>query len=281
MNRNTLRFCIFMAHFLLLSPAFADVVRVPVSAPIDTESAGRGGNIAINAVVRLICRENNTSGTGFLHRSGNIITADHVVRDCKNPEFVLPNGALAPAATIASDQDHDLAMLKPSAPLSAKPFSLATKKDFKVGTQVSTWGYPGGYYGLSPLLSVGYLSGIDAIQKPPGVVVRQWIVNAAFNGGNSGGPLLEIETGEVFGVVSSKLAPISREAAEILSVLEHQGSGFMYSGKTATGETVQFSEAQLVSRVLTELRNQVQLVIGEAVTLDDLTDFLKKNGVDP
>jgi S1-C subfamily serine protease len=232
-------------------------------------------------VVRLICREKNTSGTGFLHKSGNIITADHVVRDCKNPEFVLPNGTLASTSTVASDQDHDLAMLRPSVPLSAKPLSLATKKDFKVGTQISTWGYPGGYYGLSPLLSVGYLSGIDAIQKPSGIVVRQWIVNAAFNGGNSGGPLLQIETGEVFGVVSSKLAPISHEALEILKALENQPSGFMYSGTTATGQKVQFSEAQLVAAVLTELRNQVQLVIGEAVTLDDLTDFLKKNGADP
>ena len=189
MTRTTLRICGFIALFLLSLPtsSFADETRVPVSAPIDTDSAGKGGDTAINAVVRLICQEKNTSGTGFLHKSGNIITADHVVRDCKNPEFVLPNGALSPASTIASDQDHDLAMLKPSVPLSAKPLSLAPKTDFKVGSQVSTWGYPGGYYGLSPLLSVGYLSGIDAIQKPSGLIVRQWIVNAAFNGGNSGG----------------------------------------------------------------------------------------------
>jgi hypothetical protein len=134
---------------------------------------------------------------------------------------------------------------------------------------------------LAPLLSVGYLSGIEAYQLQPGIIVRKWVVNAAFNGGNSGGPLIQIETGEVFGVVSSKLAPISQESAAILHVLENQKSGMQYTAKTPDGKQISFSEAQLVGKVLDELRRQVQLVIGQAVTLEDIRAFLVAHKVEP
>jgi S1-C subfamily serine protease len=251
-----------------------DINNVPVSAPIDTDSAGKVGDVAQQAVVRLIC------GTGFLHRSGNIITADHVVRGC-NPARVLPNGTFSPVSIIAEDPELDLAIVKPVLAMTVTPLPLAGTNDFKIGTQVSTWGVPGGYYGLSPMLSVGYLAGIDATRFPSGKIVRQWVVNAAFNGGNSGGPLIHIETGTVFGVVSSKLAPISRETAQILELLEKQNSGLTYTGKTADGNTVTFTEGQLIGMVLNELRRQVQLVIGKAVLREDLTAFLQAHKIEP
>lgn len=259
-----------------------DLNNVSTAAPIDTDSAGRLGDVATHAVIRLVCPERNEVGTGFLHKSGNLITADHVVRGCAQPMMVMPNGTLSPVTTIALDQDHDLALAKPNQPITAKPLEISAADDIKIGTQVSTWGFPGGYFGLSPMLSVGYLAGIDALRVPSGKIVRQWVVNAAFNGGNSGGPLIHIETGAVFGVVSSKLAPISQETAQILQALEaNSGTGIMYSGTTADGKPVQWTEGQLVGRVLNELRRQVQLVIGKAVLREDLVAFLKANKIDP
>jgi S1-C subfamily serine protease len=258
-----------------------DLSTVPVSAPIDTDSTGRAGDVARHSVIRLICIEQSTVGTGFLHKSGNIITADHVVRGCANAIMVLPDGTRGSVTVIASDQDRDLALVKPSTAITATPLSLSTNNEFKVGTQVSTWGYPAGYSGLMPILSVGYLAGVDAYQIRPGTIVRKWIVNAAFNGGNSGGPLIEIETGQVFGVVSSKLAPISPTAASILSALENNQSGFQYTATAPDVSTKSFSEGQLIGMVLNELRRQVQLVIGQAVLLGDLKSFLQANNVDP
>ena len=82
--------------------------------------------------------------------------------------------------------------------------------------------------------------------------------------------------------MSSKLAPISQEAAQILEALEkNSGTGIMYSGTTADGKPVRWTEGQLVGRVLTELRRRVQLVIGKAVLREDLVDFLKANKVEP
>ena len=131
------------------------------------------------------------------------------------------------------------------------------------------------------MLSVGYLAGIDAYQIRPGTIVRKWVVNAAFNGGNSGGPLIHIETGEVFGLVSSKLAPISQEFAKILELLQGQTSGVMWTGTRNDGTTFTVSEASLIGRVLDELRRQVQLVIGQAVLLEDIKAFLTANKIEP
>jgi S1-C subfamily serine protease len=203
------------------------------------------------------------------------------VRDCKNVVMILSDGSRGSTTTIATDQDHDLALVKPSTAITATPLSLADDNDFKVGTQVSTWGFPAGYSGLVPMLSVGYLAGQDAYQIRPGTIVRKWVVNAAFNGGNSGGPLIKIESGKVFGVVSSKLAPISQTTASILRALENNQSGMQYTATQPDGSTKNVSEGQIIGMVLNELRAQVQLVIGQAVLLEDVKAFLKENKIDP
>jgi S1-C subfamily serine protease len=129
------------------------------------------------------------------------------------------------------------------------------------------------------MLSAGYLAAVDA-HLIDGRRVDRWVVNAAFNSGNSGGPLLQIETGEVIGVVSSKLAPISQWSQEALRAMEGSAAGAMYTVTYADGSTKQLVEGQIVASILNELRSQVQLVIGYAVTLNDLKSFLVANGLE-
>ena len=116
---------------------------------IDTDSAGRGGDIATHAVVRVICTDNNLGGTRFLHKSGNILTANHVVHNCGKLLLILPNSTRVDATILASDLDHDLAVLKPATPIAASPLQISTNNDFKVGAQVSTWGFPAAIWTLS------------------------------------------------------------------------------------------------------------------------------------
>jgi len=220
-------------------------------------------------------------GTGFLHKSGKIITAHHVVDGCSDPILILANGTQVVAKTIDSNADKDLAIINPSTPINAPTLPISTRSEFAIRTQVSTWGFPGGYFGTIPLLSIGYLSGVDAVRMPSGNIVRRTVVNAAFNGGNSGGPLLHIETGEIIGVVSSKLAPISDLTKQILQALENQRSGFTYNATKPDGSSVTFSEGQIVGMVLKELRNQVQLVIGMSVPAEDLRAYLSGQNLDP
>ena len=46
---------------------------IPTAAPIDSDSAGRGGGIASHAVMRVICSQTESSGTGFLNQSASLI----------------------------------------------------------------------------------------------------------------------------------------------------------------------------------------------------------------
>ncbi len=101
-----------MAVYLVMGismGATEELNNILVSAPIDTDSAGRSGDIATHSVVRLICVDQSTVGTGFLHKSGNILTADHVVHGCSNVVMILPDGTQGTTTIIAEDEDHDLA----------------------------------------------------------------------------------------------------------------------------------------------------------------------------
>lgn len=254
-----------------------------VSAPINTESAGKAGDIAEESVVRVICTDRGSGGTGFLHSSGRIITAAHVVKDCAIPKMVvLPStsGPIAVSNVVVND-DLDLALLTLATQMTAKAFSISKSTDVKVGSQVSTWGFPGGYAGRRPLLSVGYLSGMDARKSASGSIIKRWVVNAAFNLGNSGGPLINIEDGSVVGVVSSKLAPMPPDVESAIQALKSQKSGFQYTATRPDGSTFKVSEGQVAAMVLEHLRSQTQLVIGHAVLLDDVRSFLKEHGVKP
>ena len=131
------------------------------------------------------------------------------------------------------------------------------------------------------MLSVGYLSGKDTVLTKSNKWNPQWVVNAAINHGNSGGPVVLVETGEVIGVADSKIAPLSDTALSALAALQTQKSGFMYTAKKSDGTTQTFSEGQVIATVLEELRQQVQLVIGHAVILGDLRSFLKESNIDP
>lgn len=173
---------LIISYLFIVNTASAEhdnSVNIAVSAPIDTESAAKGGDIATNAVFRIICVKQDSQGTGFLHKSGNIITAAHVVKNCDEPTIQLINGSLISSKVTATDADLDLAIVAPTFPIDATPLILSSKTDIKIGAQVSTWGFPGGYIGLSPMLSVGYLSGMQGTRLSDGKVIRQWVVNAA------------------------------------------------------------------------------------------------------
>lgn len=252
-----------------------------ISAPISTDSAGAGGKAALKSVVRIVSPQAGLAGTGFRHKSGNVITAEHVARGAAELHMLTASSDTIKASVLAIDVDLDLAMLSPTSEFGATELPIKEQSDLAIGSQVTTWGFLGGYSGRVPLLSVGYLAGIDAHRTSSGKVLQRWVVNAAFNRGNSGGPLLNIETGEVIGVVSSKQAPISPAAQSALDALANQKSGFVYTAKLPDGSTQNISEGQIVAQVLHELRAQVQLVIGMAVVLEDLRQFIKAQGLDP
>ena len=159
----------------------------------------------------------------------------------------------------------DLALLTPAQDIKAPALAISESDRHIVGSQVSTWGYPAGYNGLAPLLSSGYLSGTDVITGPSGKPVTRIVVNAAFNSGNSGGPLVEIDSNRVIGVVASKLAPLPEYIEKALKALkESQVRAHVYKNEGGWHQE-EISEAQVTEEILQHLRSQTQLVIGHAV----------------
>ena len=277
----------FIASFLFSNLGVCAEAKPPdsigVSAPIDTESSAKGGDIAITSVFRVICKDANSQGTGFLHKSGNVITAAHVVRNCIDPMLQFYNGTIGSSTVIDADPDLDIAIIEPLFPIDAQALPISNAGSPKIGAQVSTWGFPGGYSGLTPMLSVGYLSGVQ-VQKPyDNKNETQWVVNAAFNRGNSGGPLLLIETGEVIGVVSSKAANFSPATYQALKAMkEFRGTSLItYTETFDDGTKKVHNELEILGMVLEDLKNQTQLVIGNAVRANDLRTYLKAHDIDP
>lgn len=147
-----------------------------------------------------------------------------------------------------------------------------------IGSQVAVWKFPVGYNNFAPLVAVGYISGSDRGQTDVGLSPVRLVINAPFNSGNSWGPVIDTETGNVLGVVSSKLAPIPQIVQEALPALQNQHSGMTYAAKDVTsGKEITLTEGQIVAAVLDYLRSQTQLVVGHAVTADDLHSFLRTN----
>lgn len=258
-------------------------IQLQTSSQVTTDIAGKAASAVQKGVLRVICRATNMGGTGFLHKSGNVITAAHVVKDCKAKDIILitPTGSGYALAAVDADDALDLALLRPVAALPGQPLSLAPVATPELGMQVATWGYPGGYDGLAPLLSVGYLSGTQYFKTPTGSPIQRWVINAAFNGGNSGGPVLSLENGTIIGVVSSKLAPVPDDIAAIIDLLGKQTSGLIYEGTKPDGSKVTYTEGQLIGEVLQYLRRQVQLVIGYSVSPDDIAKFLRSRNIVP
>ncbi|WP_175796321.1 S1 family peptidase [Burkholderia anthina] len=254
------------------------------SSPLFTDSISKQQHAVTGAVFLIGCN-GTRNGTGFLHRSGNLITADHVVKGCQDISVVRPDGPGRglgiPASIVAEDGELDIVVLKPKIPLHDVPLELSTVDAPGPGSLVTTWGFPGGYYGFDPIVSVGYFSGSDLVRTSSGKLVKHWVVNAAFNRGNSGGPLIDVETGAVIGVVDSKIVPLSQQTHTALAALANEPSGVMYTATRSDGTPVQMTEAQVVQSVLSDLVLQLQLVIGTAVPSTTVREFLKQHGIDP
>jgi len=234
--------------------------------------------LAIASSLRVGCASTGSWGSGFVHSSGLVVTAAHVISGCdpKSIQLIPNSGSVVSGTQQAIDPRLDLAIIKPAQDLGTG--MRVRTGPLSIGMPVATWGYPMGYLGIRSLLTMGYLAGESPnVSNGP---ARLW-VNGAFNSGNSGGPLVLASTGEVIGVVSAKLAPVPPEIEQALQVMANQPSGVIYTATKPDGSTQNLSEGQVIATVLQYLRGQVQLVIGMAVSANDLSAFLTANGIAP
>ena len=241
-------------------------------------SVGSDEQPAVKSVYMIVSGKTDVKGTAFALSTGLVITNEHVVRGSDAGDLVLiaSTGERLSATSVMVDPDVDLAVLQVNPPSSSGlRIQVASPA---IGERVHTWGYPLAYNGPSPLLAVGYLAGFSP-KTVSRRTVKHYIVNGAFNPGNSGGPLFAAVDDAVVGVVVSKHAPITEWHLSALEALKNQTSGFMYTATDTAGNTYQFSEGQLVGDLLQYFREMTQVVIGEAIAAEELIDFLDRSSL--
>jgi S1-C subfamily serine protease len=178
-------------------------------------------------------------GTGFAVGDGTlVVTNAHVLPGAEEVEALGRLTVLAArdgkvreqrkASVVMTDRQRDLALLKiEGAPLPT--LTLADADEAREGQAVALIGFPiGGTLGFAPVTHHGIIAAI-ASATLPAPTSRQLEANAVARiregefqilqldatayPGNSGGPLIDADTGRVLGVVNMVLVKGSREAA--------------------------------------------------------------------
>ncbi|MBA3691070.1 MAG: trypsin-like peptidase domain-containing protein [Actinobacteria bacterium] len=158
-----------------------------------------------------ITSSGQATGTGFVVRSdGIIMTNQHVVEGAQTVTATLPEpgGRTLDATVVATDEQHDLAVLRVDA-TGLPTVALGDSKDLQLGQQVIALGYALGLQG-GPTVTSGIVSSLDRtihVQDPNTASGSRTYADvlqtdAAINPGNSGGPLIDL-AGAVVGIDSA------------------------------------------------------------------------------
>jgi hypothetical protein len=137
-------------------------------------------------------------GTGFLIGPRLVATVEHVVDGATSIKLVRDGKTLAVGTVIGDDPVRDVALVQSNKRLSGYVFQFASGAP-ALGDSVAALGFP---LGLPLSLSQGSISGTHRTIPIDGVNRRELIqTDAAVNPGNSGGPLLSLDTGRVDGLI--------------------------------------------------------------------------------
>jgi serine protease Do len=207
---------------------------------VEVVDAAKPSVLAVGTANALKSPRFSFRGTGFVVGDGNhLITNVHVLPAASAADpadrlaVVLPKPRddrdVRAARVVATDPEHDLALLKFEGPaLPALPLADAggVAKD---GTSVVLIGYPiGVVLGFIPVTHRGIVAATVAIAQPQPssrqlterAVARMrqgsfdvYQLDATAYPGNSGSPLLDDDSGKVLGVVNSVFVKASRESA--------------------------------------------------------------------
>lgn len=144
------------------------------------------------------CGGSGDIGTGILVSPRLVATVDHVVANAQTITLKRGGAVIGYGKVLGEDPERDVALVRSSVPITGHVFELSTQQP-RLGDAVATLGFP---LGLPLTVTRGSVSGLHRA-IPIESIVRQNMIqtDAAVNPGNSGGPLLSAQTGEVLGLV--------------------------------------------------------------------------------
>jgi S1-C subfamily serine protease len=178
--------------------AAAATTTVRTTSPADTLSAlvarTQSGVVRIEAGA---CGSQSI-GTGFLIGRRLVATVEHVVDGATSIVLKQSGRFVGTGVVIGEDLTRDVALIQASRALHGAILPMATRAPL-LGETVAALGFP---LGLPLTVTQGSVSGLLR-RIPIDGLDRQDMVqtDAAVNPGNSGGPLLSIDSGDVVGLV--------------------------------------------------------------------------------
>ncbi|MCI0706659.1 MAG: S1C family serine protease [Ignavibacteriae bacterium] len=142
-------------------------------------------------------------GSGFIiSPDGYIVTNDHVAGNATEITVTFTNGQKLKAEIVGTDQLTDICLLKVDAK-NLPSVSLGNSDDVLIGEWAIALGNPFGLFEINdkPTVTVGVISSLGMnLGRVESRVYKDMIeTDAAINGGNSGGPLVN-SAGEVIGM---------------------------------------------------------------------------------
>lgn len=139
------------------------------------------------------------SGSGVvIDKTGYVLTNFHVIENASKIDVVFDKRPYS-ATVVGTAPNNDLAVLKVNAPASVLiPAKLGDSSKLQVGQSAIAVGNPFGVLGRT--MTSGIISAVNRDVKIQNLVFRGMIqTDAAINGGNSGGPLVNSDA-EVIGI---------------------------------------------------------------------------------
>lgn len=187
--------------------------------------------------------EMTAHGTGVVIKSnGTILTNAHVVKDITNITVVFNDGTSCGATIQYMDEDSDLATIKINK-LGLKPVNFGKPEDIIAGRTVIAIGTPL-MLNMRNSATKGIISGTNVPVEECMYPLIQ--TDAAINGGNSGGPLIDLN-GNLIGINSSKYSGIGIEGVAFsipLETINYVLDQFEKNGKVLRPEiNVSFEES--------------------------------------
>ncbi len=201
-------------------------------------AASRGAVLPVGTFNALESPRFGFRGSGFVVGDGTLlVTNAHVLPDASVvpvPQLAVlvnPRGSSADvrrATLLQTDRVHDLALLRLEGP-PLPALSLAESAVVREGMDLAVMGYPiGGVLGFSTVTHRGILASITAIALPS-LTARQlepralaqlregpfeiYQLDATAYPGSSGGPVIDVGSGAVIGVLNMVLVRGTRESA--------------------------------------------------------------------
>lgn len=181
------------------------VIAEPIISKIDSEDDGRDLKTIIHETeknvvsIEVETEHSSRTGSGFIYNDkGDIVTNAHVVKDAEVIYVRTANAHTYPAAVIGIGEQTDVALIRVPQLASNSYLSVYDESDIDIGDEIIALGSP---HGFQNTVTVGIISGVDRNLEVDGYTYSDaYQISAQITHGNSGGPLIHRDTGQVIGI---------------------------------------------------------------------------------